>query len=69
MEKFFIVLLDSELLTSFGKISRDALTSKETTKIVEKLSVDSRCNRFYEKRNYKLKKANIDTVGCFVANR
>jgi len=36
------------LLTSVGKKSREALISKELTKIVEKLSVNSRCNRIYK---------------------
>jgi hypothetical protein len=51
-------------LTSVGKTSREALISKEPTKIVEKLIVNSRCNRIYNKRNYNPQKANIDTL-CF----
>jgi hypothetical protein len=50
------VKLISELLTSVGNTSREALISKEPTKIVEKLSVNSRCNRVYKKRNYNPKK-------------
>jgi len=40
--------VNSGLLTSFGKTSREALISKELTIIVEKLSVNSRCNRVYK---------------------
>jgi len=36
-------------LTSVGKTSWEAVISKELTKIVEKLSVNSRCNRIYKK--------------------
>jgi hypothetical protein len=39
----------SGLLTSIGKTSREALISKEPTKFVVKISVNSRCNRFYQK--------------------
>ena len=38
----------SGLLTSVGKASREALILKKPTKIVEKLSVNSRCNRIYK---------------------
>ena len=44
-----INIVISGLLTSFGKNSREALISKEPTKIVEKLSVNSRCNSIYKK--------------------
>jgi len=46
----------SGLLTSVGKTSREALKSKEPTKIVEKLSVNSRCNSIYKKRKYNPQK-------------
>jgi hypothetical protein len=49
-------ILISGLLTSVGKTSREALISKEPTKMVEKLSINSRCNRIYKKRKYNLKK-------------
>ena len=39
----------SGLLTSAGKTSWEALILKESTKIVEKLSVNSRCNSIYKK--------------------
>jgi hypothetical protein len=39
----------SGLLTSIGKTSREALISKEPTKFVVKISVNSRCNRVYQK--------------------
>jgi hypothetical protein len=35
----------SALLTSIGKTSSEALIPKESTKIVEKLSLNSSCNR------------------------
>jgi hypothetical protein len=38
----------SGLLASFGKTSREALISKEPTKVVEQLSVNSRCNSIYK---------------------
>jgi len=38
----------SGLLTSIGKTSREALISKEPTKFVVKISVNSRCNRVYQ---------------------
>ena len=38
----------SGLLTSFGKNFLEALISKEPTKIVDKLSVNSRCNSIYK---------------------
>jgi len=44
-----IIELISGLLTSIGKTSREALISKEPTKLVVKISVNSRCNRFYQK--------------------
>jgi len=44
-----IIRLISGLLTPFGKTSREALISKEPTKFVVKISVNSRCNRFYQK--------------------
>jgi hypothetical protein len=34
---------------SIGKTSREALISKEPTKFVMKISVNSRCNRVYQK--------------------
>jgi len=36
-------------LTSIGKTFREALISKESTKYVVKISVNSRCNRVYQK--------------------
>jgi len=39
----------SGLLTSYRKNSREAPISKEPTKIVEKLSVNSRCNSISKK--------------------
>jgi hypothetical protein len=39
----------SGLLTSIGKTFREALISKEPTKFVVKISVNSRCNRVYQK--------------------
>ena len=39
----------SGLLTSIGKTSREALISLEPTKFVVKISVNSRCNRIYQK--------------------
>jgi hypothetical protein len=39
----------SELLTSIGKTSREALISKEPTKFLVNISVNSRCNRVYQK--------------------
>jgi hypothetical protein len=48
IKKFENSPLISGLLTSVGKTSREALISKEPTKIVEKLSVNSRCNRVYK---------------------
>jgi hypothetical protein len=41
--------LISGLLTPIGKTSREALISKEPTKFVVKICVNSRCNRFYQK--------------------
>jgi hypothetical protein len=41
--------LISGLLTSFGKNSQESLISKESTKIVEQLRVNSRCNSIYKK--------------------
>jgi len=38
----------SGLLTSIGKTSWEALISKEPTKVVVKISVNSRCNRVYQ---------------------
>jgi hypothetical protein len=58
------VIIISGLLTSVGKTSWEALISKEPTKIVAKLSVNSICNRIYKKRNYKPNKANSGTL-CF----
>jgi hypothetical protein len=40
--------LISGLLISIGKTSREALISKEPTKFVVKISVNSRCNRVYQ---------------------
>jgi len=45
------------------------MISKEPTKIVEKLSVNSRCNRIYKKRKYNPQRANIDADGYCLANR
>jgi hypothetical protein len=56
-----IVLQISGLLSSFGKISGKTLISKEPTKIVEKLSVNLRCNSIYSKDS-------IDVGVYFVAN-
>jgi len=42
------VLAISGLLTSVGKTSREALISKEPTKIVVKFSLNSRYNRINE---------------------
>jgi hypothetical protein len=42
-------IIISGLLTSIGKDSREALISKESTKFVVKISVNSRCNRVYQK--------------------
>jgi len=42
-------VLISGLLTPIGKIFREALISKEPTKFVVKIRVNSRCNRFYQK--------------------
>jgi hypothetical protein len=39
----------SGLLTSIGKTSRETLISKEATKFVVKISVNSGCNRVYQK--------------------
>jgi hypothetical protein len=39
----------SGFLTSFGKNFREALNSKEPTKIVKQLSVNSGCNSIYKK--------------------
>jgi hypothetical protein len=39
----------SGLLTTIGKTSREALISKEPTKFVAKFSVNSRCNKIYQK--------------------
>jgi hypothetical protein len=39
----------SGLLTSIGKTSREALISEDPTKFVVKISVNSRCNRVYQK--------------------
>jgi hypothetical protein len=47
LKTFFIAI--SGLLTSIGKTSREALISKEPTKFVVKISVNSRCNRVYQK--------------------
>ena len=63
------ISLISGLLTSAGTTFREALISKEPTKIVEKLSVNSRCNRIYKKRNYNPEKVNIDTAGYCLANK
>ncbi len=41
IEPFSLIL---GLLTSIGKTSREALMSKEPTKFVVKISVNSRCN-------------------------
>jgi hypothetical protein len=41
--------LISGLLSSIGKTSREALISKEPTKFVVKISVNSRCIRSYQK--------------------
>ena len=38
----------SVLLTSVGKTSREAMTIKKPAKIVEKLSVNSKCNCIYK---------------------
>jgi hypothetical protein len=38
----------SGLLTSVGKTSREALILKEPTEIVDKLSVNSRCNTIFK---------------------
>jgi len=46
---FELRLVISGLLTSIGKTSREALMSKESTKFVAKISVNSRCNRVYQK--------------------
>jgi hypothetical protein len=50
------------VLASSGKNSWDPLISMELTKIVEKLSVNSRCNNIYSKDG-------INAGGCFVSNR
>jgi hypothetical protein len=42
-------IIISGLLTSIGKDSREALISKESTKFVVKISVNSRCSRVYQK--------------------
>jgi hypothetical protein len=39
----------SGLLTPNGKTSLEALISKEPTKFVVKISVNSKCNSFYQK--------------------
>jgi hypothetical protein len=39
----------SGLLTSIGKIPRETLISREPTKYVVKISVNSRFNRVYQK--------------------
>jgi hypothetical protein len=40
----------SGLLTPIGQTSRDALISKEPTKFVAKIYVNSRSNRFYQNK-------------------
>jgi len=45
---FNIAIPISGLLISIGKTSREALISKEPTKFVVKISVNSRCNRVYQ---------------------
>jgi DNA primase len=39
----------SGLLTSTGKTSREDLKSKEPAKFTTKMSVNSRCNKVYQK--------------------
>jgi len=48
IRRYAFVFLISGLLTSVGKASREALLLKESTKIVENLSVNSRCNSIYK---------------------
>jgi len=53
----------SGLLTPIGKTSREALISKEPTKFVVKICVNSRCNRFYQNKwNDKPEKGIIDVL-------
>jgi hypothetical protein len=53
----------SGLLTPIGKTSRKALISKEPTKFVVKICVNSRCNRFYQKKwNDNPEKGIIDVL-------
>jgi hypothetical protein len=42
-------MLISGLLTSIGKTFREALKSKEPRKLVVRISVNSRCDRVYQK--------------------
>jgi predicted nucleic-acid-binding Zn-ribbon protein len=49
MEPVHHINLISGLLTPIGKTSREALISKEPTKFVVKICVNSRYNRFYQK--------------------
>jgi hypothetical protein len=52
MSNPFCARIISRLLASVENSSREALISKESTKIVEKRSVNSRCNHIYKKWNY-----------------
>jgi hypothetical protein len=53
----------SGLLTPIGKTSREALISKEPTKFVVKICVNSRCNRFYQNKwNDNPEKGIIDVL-------
>ena len=53
----------SGFLTSIGKTSREALISKEPTKFVIKISVNSKCNRVYQNKwNDNPEKGNIDNL-------
>jgi hypothetical protein len=50
------------LLTSIGKDSREALISKEHTKFVVKISVNSRCKRGYQKLIIKFRTIRLNSV-------
>jgi hypothetical protein len=55
--------LISGLPTPIGITSREALISKEPTKFVVKISVISRCNRFYQNKwNDNPEKGMIDIL-------
>jgi hypothetical protein len=56
----------SEFLTPVGKTSREALISREPNKFVEKISLNSRSNKVYQKlnkiQNYSPKFSIVDAI-------